>query len=822
MKVVVDRYAWLPFSGLPSAVVATLKERLTIVPKKVGDYPDDGEDTGPIELWRQTDTHLGVPREFFLAHRKPHHEVVMATTLGGPWPSEITFKGQLRPEQERGLEAVRELTKDPWRTGGILNAKPGWGKTVCSLAVVAELKVPTLVLVHKEFLMDQWAERIREYMPDAKIGFVQQDVCDFQGKHIVLAMVHSLANRTYPAELFNYFGLLLADECFVGSTPVWTPQGSVPISSISVGSEVLCAAGSGQVRDTFSQLVERERLRLIRFEDQAELVCTDSHPFLTSEGWKRAEQIANSYVLTYAGCVDTMSRHGHSFDASLVSSLSKTSLGTSESQVLLSCVCEGVQSEEGPSSVVRVLWKDAGQANKIPVLFKTLCAELDQGSPRGIRNGTISSRQTVASREASHSPRSFGTHAQEESHARRARSAKGPAYYEGARTSSFTARGERSNLSVTSTSVERALGTVMGNGVGSEHGSSGPRLPARVQDRHCLPPRESCDRGGWSFSQQLPRSCDGQEEIGVPAGLGVVGVKVPEQADLDRLGIRSEGDSGRYRVFNIAVSNHPSYVVGSCKVLVHNCHRVSARTWSGVPSLFPAKWRFGVTATPRRKDGCEEVFFTQLGKIFFTSTEQRLGVKVKRVFSEFRLIKTDRFNPALAPRSLILKFLVRSRERNAIIAAQLVRAIEAGRKVLVLSEQLAHLDAIEGVFQKAWQAQYPETLPEIGWYVGGRSKSELQMDAKADLILATSQYAKEGLDIPDLDTLILASPLSDVEQAVGRIQRPFTGQTTRWDKGQRVSFTGKKEPIVVDIRDDAIPMFFRSGEARDVFYGTLS
>ena len=87
--------------------------------------------------------------------------------------------------------------------------------------------------------------------------------------------------------------------------------------------------------------------------------------------------------------------------------------------------------------------------------------------------------------------------------------------------------------------------------------------------------------------------------------------------------------------------------------------------------------------------------------------------------------------------------------------------------------------------------------------MGGRTKEQLARSAKAKVIFATIQYAAEGLDIPELDTLFLTTPMSDVEQAVGRIQRPSPG---------------KKDPIVVDFRDDAISMFEAMGRKRDRFY----
>jgi superfamily II DNA or RNA helicase len=71
-------------------------------------------------------------------------------------------------------------------------------------------------------------------------------------------------------------------------------------------------------------------------------------------------------------------------------------------------------------------------------------------------------------------------------------------------------------------------------------------------------------------------------------------------------------------------------------------------------------------------------------------------------------------------------------------------------------------------------------------YIGGLSDSQREEAAKAQYIGATFKMAEEGLDIPSLDTLILATPKSDVEQAVGRIQRPCAG---------------KKNPVVLDVVD---------------------
>lgn len=89
--------------------------------------------------------------------------------------------------------------------------------TVMGLKIAEELNVKTLILVHKEFLMNQWVERITEYLPTAKVGYIQGKTFDINRKDIVLAMIQSLSDprkdKDYPANLFESFGLVIADEC---------------------------------------------------------------------------------------------------------------------------------------------------------------------------------------------------------------------------------------------------------------------------------------------------------------------------------------------------------------------------------------------------------------------------------------------------------------------------------------------------------------------------------------------------------------------------------------------------------------------------------
>ena len=98
--------------------------------------------------------------------------------------------------------------------GGIISAPTGIGKTVMGVAVAAQLQMPTLVVVPRAVLVDQWKERLLEHtsLKSEEIGIVRQNRCDFRGKKIVIGLVHSLAQRNYCEELYESFGLIIFDE----------------------------------------------------------------------------------------------------------------------------------------------------------------------------------------------------------------------------------------------------------------------------------------------------------------------------------------------------------------------------------------------------------------------------------------------------------------------------------------------------------------------------------------------------------------------------------------------------------------------------------
>ena len=123
----------------------------------------------------------------------------------------IEFKGGLRGDQVPIVEKFVAHAKE--HGCGLLELYCGFGKTVLALNIIAKLRKKTLIIVHKEFLLNQWIERIEQFLPDAKVGKIQGQVIDVEGKDIVIGMLQSLSMKDYDDDVFSQFGFTVVDEC---------------------------------------------------------------------------------------------------------------------------------------------------------------------------------------------------------------------------------------------------------------------------------------------------------------------------------------------------------------------------------------------------------------------------------------------------------------------------------------------------------------------------------------------------------------------------------------------------------------------------------
>ena len=263
-------------------------------------------------------------------------------------------------------------------------------------------------------------------------------------------------------------------------------------------------------------------------------------------------------------------------------------------------------------------------------------------------------------------------------------------------------------------------------------------------------------------------------------------------------------DLGRYRD------------VWNC-IIVDECHRVagtptSVTQFSKVLNSLAARHKYGLSATVHRADGMIAATYALLGQIAYQVPDAAVAEKVMTVSVLPRPTHQGLSREFLDTDGTIIyaklvNFLADRYDRNELIAADLVE--NRNHYNLILSDRLSHLEYL--------MKHLPHDLRDQAVMVDGKMTSKkakaMREQAIEDMrqgrkryLFATYSLAKEGLDIPRLDRLYLATPQKDyavITQSIGRIAR---------------TFEGKAEPVVYDYVDEGIQYLVRSYKKRCATY----
>lgn len=185
----------------------SLRKTLTVKPFVPKVFVSNPNAVPRYKVYKETEDSLYLPKHFGIQTMGPPHSTTrdVERTHDAYW----TFHGRLRDAQ---FPVVDSFLK-PQPHDGLLSLHTGGGKTVCALYIASQLKLPTLVIVHNTFLRDQWADRIRAFLPHARIGRIQGELCEIEGKDIVIAMLQTLSMKEIPITAFKPIGLVIVDEC---------------------------------------------------------------------------------------------------------------------------------------------------------------------------------------------------------------------------------------------------------------------------------------------------------------------------------------------------------------------------------------------------------------------------------------------------------------------------------------------------------------------------------------------------------------------------------------------------------------------------------
>ena len=225
-------------------------------------------------------------------------------------------------------------------------------------------------------------------------------------------------------------------------------------------------------------------------------------------------------------------------------------------------------------------------------------------------------------------------------------------------------------------------------------------------------------------------------------------------------------------------------IVDECQHVCSSADKVTQ--FEKVITSLCAPYLYGITATPYRADGLERCMFALLGDVIHEVPQSAVvgntvPVRVKFVNTGYTPDIDDITDgDGTLNYAKLISDITENKDRNAVIVGEIQRAAQNGG-MLVLSDRLQHLDSME----KRLCAVLPYRTARLG-IASTKEEKERRARILTDLnngalnvVFATYKLAKEGLDVPNLRTVVLSCPVKDkttVIQSAGRVARKAEGK----------------------------------------------
>ena len=264
--------------------------------------------------------------------------------------------------------------------------------------------------------------------------------------------------------------------------------------------------------------------------------------------------------------------------------------------------------------------------------------------------------------------------------------------------------------------------------------------------------------------------------------------------------------------FQSLFSQFPEMVKEYGMVIIDECHHVAADTYCLPLQELKAKYVYGLTATDKRRDKFDKYVYWLCGPVIAEYSADKLAYQrgisqyfVPRFTDSSLSIECEKSNNYMDK----MKELTMDEKRNELIANDVASLLKRGRKILVLTHLVEHVIVLKQKLQEIGlkaitivgsmsRIEKRDIISEINENINGQS-----------IIISTGQYLGEGTDIPYLDTLLMATPISwegKIAQFVGRIAREYDG---------------KQYTLIYDYVDFCIPLFYSMYQKRIKTYSSL-
>ena len=232
-------------------------------------------------------------------------------------------------------------------------------------------------------------------------------------------------------------------------------------------------------------------------------------------------------------------------------------------------------------------------------------------------------------------------------------------------------------------------------------------------------------------------------------------------------------------------------------IVTDEVHRASmsatkATMFSKVLNNLAAEYKYGLSATLHRSDGLIKCTYALVGGVAYTvpdSVVNTMRVEIQKKETGVQISRKCLDTDGTLVYAKLINYLAEHPARNELITLNIQELACKGHSIILLSDRVEHLNIIYNMLAKPFK-EYAVILHGKVKKADRERGLEEMRTKKKHILLATYQLAKEGLDVPCLDRLLLATPVKDyaiVVQSVGRIARVCEG---------------KGEPVVYDYVDD--------------------
>lgn len=696
---------------------------------------------------------------------------------------------------------------------GTICMPTGAGKTTVALKIVSELKVKTLILVHRRELLKQWVLAAKSEL-GFDVGVVGTGVEEW--KDITVAMIQTICRR----KDLNYdYDLLILDECFPYDTDVITDHGVLKIGDIVEGGlDVKVLTHTGQFKRILRHIRKHMPHQMVHvIHEFGEFDCTETHRILTNRGWIEAKLLLSGDVVYYTH--DGRSKEIH-----------------------LQTLREHVRYPRGAR------WAYCGcpyrcwskQTNKSGILgFADTGTKTDAGSCHERSGESVAVRCETLRYPTADDIGKFArgyeynvSHDQEQIPEIIDKSLFGASRVCGLEM--FDS--EEFSKDASKTCSERGVGE---NKLFVPHhiATSVQRVPRSV-----VPGEEECGYRGVFITNNItpgvshmvpgrwvsscPQKCRLSKGVwsqcynflGEPYGRGMqfdkrlvderMGICVPfeqkQEGDDDLTtqerkctyvpgGREYSGSSGLHEVqddaglyvYDIEVEDDHSYTANG--VVVHNCHHTPAKTAFSVSMKCNATFRLGLSATPNRADGADLKLFAAVGGVIYKSRPEELVALGRLARPEFQFLPTSyvrNIHQGMPFHKIYTLGITMNEDRNDRIVRKAEKLLDEGYVVYVHVEEVDHGKYLAGHIEGSAFISGTTKKSERDFQIAQFSTGKLRC--------LVSTLLGEGVDIPSITAIIMAGGR---KTEIGCIQK--IGRALR-------AAPGKEKAIIVDMMDKGI------------------